>query len=229
MKLVLRNLAALVAGIVLGGMINGALVSAGPRVFPPPEGLDWANPESLAAGAHLLEPRHFVFPFLAHALGTLAGALTAHLLGAGPRRALAFGVGGLFLAGGIAAAFLIPAPAWFVALDLVAAYLPMAWLASRLGHQLRPGLACAERPATLAAGVDPLIAALRADGLEEDAQALHRLVHEMAWTTSSELLGELGLELRRIRSARRGRLSPSSRQALATALSLADPPFPSFR
>jgi hypothetical protein len=38
----------------------------------------------------------------------------------------------LFLAGGIAASVMIPAPAWFKALDLTIAYLPMAWLATRL-------------------------------------------------------------------------------------------------
>jgi hypothetical protein len=30
---------------------------------------------------------------------------------------------------------MIPAPAWFIALDLVVAYLPMAWLATRVGNR----------------------------------------------------------------------------------------------
>jgi hypothetical protein len=56
---------------------------------------------------------------------------------AGSRRAVfAYALGLLFLAGGITACFLIPAPAWFTALDLLAAYLPMAWLATRLGRRL---------------------------------------------------------------------------------------------
>jgi hypothetical protein len=45
---------------------------------------------------------------------------------------LALAVGGLHLMGGIAAAFMIPAPVWFVVLDLTLAYLPMAWLGGRL-------------------------------------------------------------------------------------------------
>ena len=45
--------------------------------------------------------------------------------------------GVVFLLGGIAASFMIPAPAWFIVLDLVVAYLPMAWLAGRLGARLR--------------------------------------------------------------------------------------------
>ena len=33
---------------------------------------------------------------------------------------------------------MIPAPGWFIALDLLLAYLPMAGLAIRLGAQLSP-------------------------------------------------------------------------------------------
>lgn len=138
MKLILRNVLAVIAGLVLGSMVNMAFVIAGPLVFPPPAGVNMSDAKSLADGAHLLEPRHFVFPFLAHAGGTLVGAFAAHLIGAGPRSAIGYGVGTFFLAGGIAAAFMIPAPPWFIALDLLVAYLPMAWLAGRLGFAVRP-------------------------------------------------------------------------------------------
>ena len=45
------------------------------------------------------------------------------------------------------------------------------------------------------AAVDLLIEELRTDGHKADADELHVLMHEMAWTTGSELLGELGLKL----------------------------------
>lgn len=138
MKTLLRNCLAVVIGLVLGGFVNMALVVAGPHLIPPPPGLDVSDAKSLAAGAHLLEPRHFVFPFLAHAAGTLVGALMTHLAAASRRSALAYVIGVLNLAGGIAACFMIPAPVWFIALDLVVAYLPMAWLGTRLGRRLRP-------------------------------------------------------------------------------------------
>lgn len=50
----------------------------------------------------------------------------------GRSRGPAYTVGGLFLLAGIANVAMLPAPPWFSALDLVAAYLPMAWLAHRL-------------------------------------------------------------------------------------------------
>ena len=137
MKTILRNVAAVLIGLVIGGIVNMSLVTAGPHVFPLPAGIDVRDPNSLAANAGLLEPRHFVFPFLAHALGTLVGALVAHVVGGSRREVLAYIIGGLNLAGGIAACFMIPAPVWFIALDLLVAYLPVAWLAAKVGRTLR--------------------------------------------------------------------------------------------
>lgn len=135
----LRNVLAVLAGIVIGGVVNMALVVAGPSLIPPPAGVDTSNAESLARSIHLFEPRHFVMPFLAHALGTLAGALAAYSIAVGYKRAIALAVGGFFLLGGVAASIMIPAPAWFIALDLLAAYLPMAWLGACLAARLTGG------------------------------------------------------------------------------------------
>ena len=136
MKTILRNIAAVLLGFILGSIVNMALITVSPHVIPPPPGVDVSNVASMKASMHLYQAKHFLFPFLAHAAGTLVGALVA-LVVAGSRRDLcAYVVGLLFLAGGITACFLIPAPAWFMALDLVAAYLPMAWLATRLGQRL---------------------------------------------------------------------------------------------
>jgi hypothetical protein len=134
----LRNFLALVVGLFLGGLVNMGLVTAGPAVFPLPAGIDVTKPESLAASIHLFEPRNFVFPFLAHALGTFVGAFVAHAAAASRRWLFAWIVGVVFLGGGIAAARMIPAPGWFVALDLVAGYIPMAWFGGTLASRLRP-------------------------------------------------------------------------------------------
>jgi hypothetical protein len=131
-----RNVLALVIGFVVGSLVNMGLVTLGPHVFPPPAGANLTTPEGITAAMPLLEPRHFVFPFLAHALGTFAGAFVAYLMARSHRAAFAWAIGGLTLCGGIAAAFMIPAPKAFVALDLIVAYLPMAWLATRLGARV---------------------------------------------------------------------------------------------
>jgi hypothetical protein len=133
----LRNIIAVVAGIVAGSVVNMAIMTLGASLIPPPAGVDVGNTESLAKGIHLFEPRHFLMPFLAHAVGTLVGALAAYLIAATYKKQIAFAIGVVFLCGGVAASIMIPAPAWFIALDLLAAYIPMAWLGVRLGAYIQ--------------------------------------------------------------------------------------------
>lgn len=132
MSATVRNVLAVIAGLIVGIVANMVLITVGPMVIPPPEGLDMTDAASLAAGAHLLEPRHFLFPWLAHAADAFVGALVAIKLAASHHARLAWIVGGFAMLGGILAAFMIPAPAWFLVADLGLAYLPMAWLAIRL-------------------------------------------------------------------------------------------------
>lgn len=132
----MRNIAAVIAGLAIGSVVNMAIVMYGPVVVPPSAGVDVTDPESLAAGMHLFQAHHFLVPFLAHALGTLAGAFVAWLVAGSRKDVFAWVIGVVFLAGGVAAAFMIPAPAWFIAADLLLAYLPMAWLAILLGRRL---------------------------------------------------------------------------------------------
>lgn len=120
------NVLAIVVALIGGSIVNMLLVTVGPVLIPPPAGVDVADMASLAASIHLFEAKHFVFPFLAHALGTLTGAMIAVMIS--HRSWSAWLVGLLFLVGGIAVSFMIPAPVWFTALDLIVAYLPMAWL-----------------------------------------------------------------------------------------------------
>ena len=131
MRAFLRLLLAVVAGLVAGSVVNGALIMLSGHVIAPPAGAD-VTTAGLQASLPLFEPRHFLFPCLAHSLGTLVGALVATWLAPGRSAGPAYVVGGAFLLGGIASVLMLPAPLWFEALDLVAAYLPFAWLGHRL-------------------------------------------------------------------------------------------------
>lgn len=124
----LRVFLAVLAGFVAGSIVNMCLIMVSGKVIPPPAGADVTTMEGLKAALPLFEARHFLFPFLAHALGTLVGAFVAALLA--PERSVvpAYVVGGLFLLGGIANVIMLPAPMWFSAVDLLFAYLPAAWL-----------------------------------------------------------------------------------------------------
>ena len=135
----LRNILALLGGVAIGGAVNMALITLSPSVIAPPAGVNVNDSASLIASIHLFEPRHFVMPFLAHAVGTLAGTLASYLIAATHKVPIAYVVGAVFLCGGVAASFMIPAPKWFIALDLVAAYLPMAWLGIQIGARMTRG------------------------------------------------------------------------------------------
>ncbi|MBX3243696.1 MAG: hypothetical protein KF685_04400 [Acidobacteria bacterium] len=128
-----RNILAVIAGIVVGSIVNMAIAMVlGPAVIPFPPGTDMSTPEGVTAALPLLETRHFMVPFAAHALGALVGALVAALISLSHKLTVALIVGGFFLLGGIAASLMIPAPVWFIALDLIVAYIPMAWIGAKL-------------------------------------------------------------------------------------------------
>jgi hypothetical protein len=132
-RLMLRNILGIVVGLILGSVVNMAFVTVSASVVAPPPGADMTTVEGLTAAMPQLQAKHFVFPFLAHALGTLVAALVAVLIAGSHKVLIALGIGVLFLCGGIAASMMIPAPAWFIALDLVGAYLPMAWIGAKMG------------------------------------------------------------------------------------------------
>ena len=119
--------------MIVGSVVNMGLVMLSPVAIPPPGGADTTTVEGLNASIHLFEAKHFIFPFLAHALGTLVGALVAALISTGSKLTVALIVGVMFLLGGISAAWMIAAPMWFEALDILLAYIPMAWIGGRLG------------------------------------------------------------------------------------------------
>ncbi len=125
---------ALVAGVVVGSMVNMALVNAGTYLIPLPGEADIATVEGLRETIHLYRPVNFLFPFLGHALGTFAGALLAALIVPSGKMYVALSIGLFFLIGGIAMAMQIPAPLWFTVTDLIVAYIPMALAAGYLAY-----------------------------------------------------------------------------------------------
>lgn len=110
-------------------MINGFLVYLGPSLIPPPSDCDLTTLKGLRQAMPHMAPRHFIFPFLAHALGTFLGAAVSTLMVRGQSLWPAMIVGLLFLLGGIVNVVTLPAPAWFSAVDLLLAYIPPAFLA----------------------------------------------------------------------------------------------------
>ena len=132
MKRILQNTLAVFVGLVIGSVVNMGLVMIGGLLIPNPPGIDPADMTNLQENIKLLPPQNFVFPFLAHALGTLSGAaLTARIAASHPMT-LAILIAFFFLAGGISMVIMVGGPLWFIGLDLLVAYIPMGVLAGKL-------------------------------------------------------------------------------------------------
>ena len=120
MNPLLKNILAVVAGIVLGSMVNMGIIAISGSIIPPLEGTDLSTTEGLKNAMPLFGPQHFLFSFLAHALGTFFGAFVTAIFAASNRMKLA-----------------LSAPMWFTATDLLFAYLPMAIFGGRLAIGIR--------------------------------------------------------------------------------------------
>jgi hypothetical protein len=128
MKPILFNILAVIIGLFIGGAANMGIVMISDAIIAPPAGANLTTEEGLIAAMPLMEPKHFLMPFLAHALGTLVGAILTAFIAATNKMPLSMTIGVLFLIGGIMAVSMIPAPLWFCVVDLVFAYVPMAYL-----------------------------------------------------------------------------------------------------
>ena len=134
MSPILRNILSVILGWLVGSAVNMGLVQLGHTVWPI-DGLDPNDLEALAEVMSTAEPKYFLFPFLAHALGTLVGALVAALIAANRKMTFAMVVGAIFLLGGIAINMMIPGPTWFAAMDIALAYLLMAWIGGMIASR----------------------------------------------------------------------------------------------
>ncbi len=132
MNSTVKNILAVIAGLVIGSIVNMGLITISGSIIPPPEGVDNSTMEGLNESMHLFQPKHFIFPFLAHALGTLVGAFIASKIATSRKMTFAMVIGVFFLIGGITSVMMLPSPTWFSILDIVVAYIPMAWIGGKL-------------------------------------------------------------------------------------------------
>lgn len=138
MKPIFRNILALITGLVVGSIVNMGIIMISGSIIPPPEGADVTTMEGLQESMHLFQPKHFLMPFLAHAFGTLTGAITTGFIVVSGQMKWALGVGAFFLIGGIGNVIALPSPLWFNIVDLVGAYIPMAYIGAVIAKKFNP-------------------------------------------------------------------------------------------
>lgn len=135
MNPIIRNILAVIAGAIVGSIVNMGLIELGHHVIALPDGADVSTYEALKESMKSFGSEQYIFPFLAHALGTLIGAFLAAKLAVGNKFRAALIIGVFFLIGGIANCFMLPAPIWFIVLDVLIAYIPMGYLGWKLASK----------------------------------------------------------------------------------------------
>ena len=119
--------------LFLGGLLNMGIISSSSYLIPPPAGSDLTTEAGLQAAMPLMQPIHFLLPFLAHALGTLLATYMVSKWGIMHQKQWAIGIGFWFLLGGTMMVVSLPTPMWFATVDLGLAYIPMGYLGYYLG------------------------------------------------------------------------------------------------
>ena len=132
---IFKNISAVVLGWLVGSSMNMGLIQMGLYIFPI-SGIDPNDMDAFAEVMPTLGFEYFIFPFLAHALGTFVGAIMASMIAGSKKMKFALYIGGLFLIGGIAVNYMLAGPTWFAVADIVLAYIPMAWLGGKIGVKL---------------------------------------------------------------------------------------------
>jgi hypothetical protein len=130
-----KNIAITLGAAVAGMLLNGLLIAYSSYFVAPPAGADLTTEAGLLAAMPLMEPKHFLMPFLAHALGTFLSAVLVSRFATERQFSRAMLLGFLFLAGGISMVRMLPAPMWFIITDLGLAYLPMAYVGYLVGRK----------------------------------------------------------------------------------------------
>ena len=128
---ILRSVLAVILGIVAAGLLIWVVEGVGHRVYPPPEGVDFHDPQAVAAIMEEIPLGALLFVLLAWGVGTLAGGWLAALVAGRSATLYALIVGAVMLAGGIMNRVMIPHPVWFWILGVLV-FLPAAWLGARL-------------------------------------------------------------------------------------------------
>lgn len=127
----LRNIGAVLAGLIVGMVFNMAVIMLNATVlFPMPAGTDMSDPASMNAYVAGLPTAAFLVVMVAHLGQAFFGGYVAARLGKASPVVLSMIIGVLSLVGGVLNMMSIHGPTWmFIELPL---YLVLAWAAGRM-------------------------------------------------------------------------------------------------
>ena len=127
----LRDFVAVVAGIITAFLTIMLIDKIGHMIYPPPAGLDFADPEAIRPYLATLPIGAYLFIWASSVVGALTGTLIACFAGAARTAILAAAVGGIVFAATVANFIWIPHPLW-LSLATLAGIILSTWLAMGL-------------------------------------------------------------------------------------------------
>lgn len=127
----IRNVLAVLAGVVVAVILIALVEAVGHLVYPLPEGIDPNDSESLKAAMSRIPAGAMAFVLFAWAVGTLAGGWVATRIAAKGTVLHAMIVGVILMAVGALNMLMIPHPLWFWIVGLLL-FLPAAYAGARM-------------------------------------------------------------------------------------------------
>ena len=127
----MRNFLSVAGGVIAGAVIVTLVQWLGHRMYAPPSGMDFSDPEAVRAMMKEIPRGALVMVLVAWALGAFVGGwVAAHFAKSFPLRA-ALTVGGVLLLFGVMTMVSLPHPLWFWVVGIIL-FLPLAHLGGKI-------------------------------------------------------------------------------------------------
>ena len=135
MQHIFRNFIALLLAFLSAWLVTSAIIILGHSIVPTPEGMDTNSFESIKNNFHLFQTKHFIFPLIAHAMGTFISAYIVSHFAVSHKFKFALGVGVLFMFVSLWLSLRIGHFRWIGILE-IALYIPMSLFAYSLWKRI---------------------------------------------------------------------------------------------
>lgn len=133
---ILRNIVAVVAGMITGSVVIWLIELLGHSLYPPPEGVDPSDPESVRTIMETIQAGALWMLVLAYAVGALVAGFVAAAVSRDASKNAALITGGVLLIFGLINLLMIPHPVWFWVVSL-AVYVPFSWIGYRISKLVK--------------------------------------------------------------------------------------------
>ena len=123
----IQNIFAVLLAILAAAIITFSIIVLGHSLIPTPAEIDTNDFESMKANFHLFEVKHFLFPLIAHGLGTFVASYLVARFAKTYKFWLALGIGVIFMLASLSLSIRIGHFNWIGVVE-IAQYIPMSFL-----------------------------------------------------------------------------------------------------